>query len=87
MSKQCLKFDKQSKLSCPNCGCLEFYEMCDGGGSMIAVCANCRSLVRNSPFPEKDGRKTSIIEDDASKRFPEILQWWDKRFDYEKAGI
>ena len=57
---------------CPKCGSSEWYELASDG-AMLGVCANCRALLRNTPF------RVEFVDEDASERFPEILNWWNKR--------
>jgi len=54
---------------CPVCGYGEAY----GWAYTNVICAGCRALLNETPFGVK------LIMKDAAKRFPEILQWWDRR--------
>lgn len=60
-----------SMTNCPVCGSREGFEL----AYTNVVCNGCRSLLNQTPFG------LSLIMKDAAERFPEILQWWDRRND------
>lgn len=53
------------------CGYMEAFEL----AYTNIVCVNCRVLLNETPFGVK------LVMKDAAERFPEILQWWDRRND------
>lgn len=62
---------------CPVCGCMSAFEL----AYTNVVCAGCRALLNETPFGVK------LIMKDAAIRFPEILQWWDKRNDLTEEEL
>lgn len=56
---------------CPVCGGREGFEL----AYTNVVCCGCRALLNQTPFG------LSLIMKDAAERFPEILEWWDRRND------
>jgi hypothetical protein len=62
---------------CPVCGCMDAFEMTYTN----MVCAGCRALVNCTPFGVK------LIMKDAAERFPEILQWWERRNDLTEEDM
>lgn len=57
--------------NCPVCGSKEGFSLTYTN----VVCIGCRALLNETPFGIK------LIMKDAAERFPEILQWWDRRYD------
>lgn len=55
---------------CPVCQCGEGFEL----AYTNIVCCGCRALLNQTPFGIK------LVMKDAADRFPEILQWWDHRY-------
>jgi hypothetical protein len=56
---------------CPICGCGNVFEL----SYTNVVCGECRALLDWTPFGVR------LIMKDAAERFPETLQWWDRRND------
>ena len=62
---------------CPVCGSNEGFEL----AYTNVVCIGCRALLNLTPFGVK------LIMKDAADRFPEILQWWDRRYDLSEEEL
>lgn len=66
-----------SMASCPVCGSREGLEL----AYTNVVCWGCRALLNQTPFG------IELIMKDAAERFPEMLQWWDRRNDLTEEEI
>ena len=55
---------------CPVCGGREGFEW----AYTLIICSDCRALLNDTPFGIR------LVMKDAAKRFPEILKWWDRRY-------
>ena len=62
---------------CPICGNDTFIDYC----YTLMICSKCKGLIDYTPFGLK------ITSNDASIRFPEINEWWDKRFEMDRCKI
>lgn len=62
---------------CPVCGGKECYEWI----YTLIICANCRALLNGTPFGVRLQMK------DAADRYPEILKWWDRRYELTDEEI
>ena len=60
--------DQGRSHGCPFCGSNDFFEWL----YTFLICAKCRGLVDYTPFGLK------AVMEDASVRFPEILEWWSE---------
>lgn len=58
--------------NCPVCG---NKDKCYDWIYTYIICDKCRALLDYTPFGIK------LVMKDAAERFPEILQWWDRRND------
>ena len=56
---------------CPVCRGKEGFEWI----YTLLICADCRALLNDTPFGIK------LVMKDAADRYPEILEWWDRRYD------
>lgn len=56
---------------CPVCEGKEAFEWI----YTLLICVDCRALLNDTPFG------ISLVMKDAADRYPEILEWWDRRYD------
>lgn len=76
MKNEIISENRKSKC-CPICGNDTFIDYC----YTLMICTKCKGLIDYTPF----GLKVTSV--DASVRFPEINEWWDKRYEMNKIKI
>lgn len=63
--------------NCPVCGGREGFAL----AYTNIICAGCRALLNQTPFG------IELLMKDAAERFPEILEWWDRRNDLSEEEM